>query len=104
MPSLADCSAVLSRVGRDGCCGIWKLICNTLLPLTIVTALIWAAARVSWANGVTDDSFLALRACLLAFFIWRAGSFHELASIHATSLKITEAAPLAIHKECAITS
>jgi len=92
MPGLADCYSALCRVGRDACIGVWTLLWNTVVPLTIVTAMIWSAARSEWANGVTDTSFLGLRACLLAYFIWRSGSFHEMANIHFMSLRVADAA------------
>jgi len=85
-PSIAeDVESLL----RDGCDGVQRLLNSTLIPLGVVSALLWHAACSEWPNGATSDSFLVLRVGLLGVFIWRAGSFHELADIHAASLRIS---------------
>merc|ERR1719291_1528393 len=56
------------------CCaggrGARQALLTTVCPLGAVTALVWAAASSEWASGITDDSFLMLRAALLALFVW----------------------------------
>jgi len=68
-----------------GSCGARQTLLSTVLPLSVVTALLWICASSEWDKGITDDSFLGLRAALLALFIWRAGAFHEFASVHLES-------------------
>lgn len=70
--------------------GAQQALLTTVLPIGAVTGLLWAAACSEWVSCITDDSFLTLRAALLALFIWRAGAFYELARIHAESLAMAE--------------
>lgn len=82
------------RRSRDKCLllvysggrGAQRTLLTTVLPIGAVTWLLWAAARVEWVSGITDSSFLGLRAALLALFIWRSGALDELARIHAESM------------------
>jgi len=76
------CYLLVSAGGR----GAQRTLLTTILPIGAVTWLIWAAARVEWVFGITDDSFLGLRAALLALFIWRSGALNELARIHSESM------------------
>mmetsp|Transcript_12793 Transcript_12793/g.40355 ORF Transcript_12793/g.40355 Transcript_12793/m.40355 type:complete len:308 (+) Transcript_12793:120-1043(+) len=80
----------LRRLWRDVHRGTRQAFLTTVLPLTAVTALVWAAAGAEWTHGITDDSFLGLRAALLTLFIWRAGAFDELSMIHAESMALAE--------------
>jgi hypothetical protein len=70
---------------RDGYRGMQQLLFDTFIPLAVVSGFLWFAACTEWPNGATSDSSLMLRVCLLGFFMWRQGSFHELASIHDAS-------------------
>lgn len=82
----------LENLRTDGCWGTWSAICGTVVPLTAVTAVVWHASCTELtADGITDDSFLGLRALLLAIFVWRAGTFDELARIHIESLAFADA-------------
>merc|ERR1719223_1338443 len=82
----------LENLRTDGCWGTWSAICGTVVPLTAVTAVVWHASCTELtADGITDDSFLGLRALLLAIFVWRAGPFDELARIHIESLAFADA-------------
>jgi len=76
------CYLLVSAGGR----GAQRTLLTTILPIGAVTWLIWAAARVEWVFGITDDSFLGLRAALLGVFIWRSGALDELARIHSESM------------------
>jgi len=76
----------LSDLYHAGGRGAKKTLLTTVLPLTVVTALVWGAASSEWISGITDDSFLGLRAALLSLFIWRAGALDELARIHRESM------------------
>jgi len=70
--------------------GARQTLLTTVLPIGSVTALVWVAASSEWISGITDDSFLELRAALLALFIWRAGALDELARIHVESMEMSE--------------
>jgi len=81
-------SRALNLCLNAGSCGARQTLLSTVLPLSVVTALLWVAASSEWDRGITDDSFLGLRAALLALFIWRAGAFHEFAYVHLESGRI----------------
>jgi len=83
-------SQILSVSWQAGNRGARQMISSTIFPLSFVTALLWIAASSEWERGITDDSFLGLRAALLALFIWRAGALDELAGIHMESLGMAE--------------
>mmetsp|Transcript_51777 Transcript_51777/g.152585 ORF Transcript_51777/g.152585 Transcript_51777/m.152585 type:complete len:311 (+) Transcript_51777:115-1047(+) len=90
LPTTGDLT--LERLRHDGCLGVCEAMLSTVLPLGAVTALVWVYAQTEWTAGITDDSFLVLRAGLLTLFIWRAGAFDELANIHRDSLAMVKAA------------
>mmetsp|Transcript_100728 Transcript_100728/g.260209 ORF Transcript_100728/g.260209 Transcript_100728/m.260209 type:complete len:311 (+) Transcript_100728:88-1020(+) len=92
LPTAGDLS--LERLRQDGCRGACEALLQTVLPLGAVTALVWVYAQVEWEAGITDDSFLVLRAGLLTLFIWRAGAFDELANIHMDGLAAAEASTI----------
>mmetsp|Transcript_91981 Transcript_91981/g.213785 ORF Transcript_91981/g.213785 Transcript_91981/m.213785 type:complete len:308 (+) Transcript_91981:96-1019(+) len=75
---------------QDSGKGARQTLLSTVLPIGVVTALVWVAAIAEWASGITDDSFLYLRSALLTLFIWRAGAFYELSMIHAESIALAE--------------
>eukprot|EP00443_Scrippsiella_acuminata_P080332 CAMPEP_0115512220 /NCGR_PEP_ID=MMETSP0271-20121206/74393_1 /TAXON_ID=71861 /ORGANISM="Scrippsiella trochoidea, Strain CCMP3099" /LENGTH=177 /DNA_ID=CAMNT_0002942363 /DNA_START=180 /DNA_END=713 /DNA_ORIENTATION=+ len=79
-------STLFSAGGR----GAQQTLLTTVLPIGAVTALVWIAASSEWISGITDDSFLFLRAALLALFIWRAGALDELARIHVESMEMAD--------------
>lgn len=81
----------LERLRHDGCWGVCEAMLSTVLPLSAVTALVWVYAQTEWTAGITDDSFLVMRAGLLTLFMWRAGAFDELANIHHDSLAMVKA-------------
>lgn len=76
------CFLLVSAGGR----GAQRTLLTTVLPIGTVTWLLWAAAREEWVSGIKDDSFLGLRAALLALFMWRSGALDELTRIHAESM------------------
>mmetsp|Transcript_64129 Transcript_64129/g.137762 ORF Transcript_64129/g.137762 Transcript_64129/m.137762 type:complete len:419 (+) Transcript_64129:159-1415(+) len=76
----------LARLRRDGCKGLRQAFLGTVLPLGAITAVVWGVSRAEWTNGITDTSFMNLRAALLVLFVWREGTFHELTLVHAESI------------------
>lgn len=82
----------LENLRTDGFQGAWSVICGSVAPLAAVTAAVWHVSCTELTtDGITDDSFLGLRALLLAIFLWRAGTFDELARIHLESMAFADA-------------
>jgi len=98
VPARSKCSIIgrlsgditLQRLWCDSGYGVRRTLHSTILPLGAVIALVWTAARDEWTSGITDDSFLGLRAALLTLFIWRAGAFDELSRIHAECMALAD--------------
>lgn len=77
----AEVNPTTPSLRRDSSVGVWRFLVSTLLPLTVVTSILWYAAR-----ECSEETCMELRIVLLGFFVYRNGAFAELYNIHFQSM------------------
>lgn len=85
-PVVKDEVNFAARFCRDGCRGAWRVLTATLIPLSLVTGMLWWAILSTRAGELSEEFSLELRIGLLLFFIVRVGALQELSAIHLASM------------------
>lgn len=78
----AEADPATPSLRRDSPVGVWRFLVSTFIPLTVVTAILWYAAR-----ECSEETCMELRIVFLGFFVYRNGAFAELYNIHLQSMR-----------------